>query len=78
MPTSHFCNGKWRDGPVSACDRHQKLPKKQTTVYRGVGEPGGKGGAKAPKKKGDVGSSKSSSSTPKKPPAGSGSGSKES
>lgn len=80
MPTSHFCIGKWRDGPVSACGRHLKLSKKQTTVYRGVGEPGGKGAAKAPKKKigGDVGSSKSSSSTPKKPPASSGSGSKES
>jgi hypothetical protein len=80
MPTSHFCNGKWRDGPVSACDRHQKLPKKQTTVYRGVGEPGGKGGAKAPKKKTGrgAGSPKSSLSAPKKPPASSGSDSKES
>jgi hypothetical protein len=47
MPTSHYCNGKWRDGPASGCSRHQKLSKTQTTVYRGVGEPGGKSAKKA-------------------------------
>ena len=33
MATSHFCQGKWRSGPVSACSRHKRLDKKQTTVY---------------------------------------------
>lgn len=33
MATSHFCNGKWRDGPVAACPKHTKLSKKQPSVY---------------------------------------------
>lgn len=47
MATSHYCEGKWREGSVASCDRHTKLSKTQTNVYRGVGEPGGR--AKAPK-----------------------------
>lgn len=55
MPTSHYCNGEWRDGPVSACSRHKRLSKKQTNVYRGVGEPGGRS-PQAPSSAGEGGS----------------------
>ncbi len=34
MATSHYCNGKWRDGTVAACPKHKGLSKKQTSVYR--------------------------------------------
>ena len=34
MATSHFCNGKWRPGPVADCSKHTRLSKKQTSVYR--------------------------------------------
>ncbi len=34
MATSHYCNGKWRDGPVSACPRHKQKDRKQTSVFR--------------------------------------------
>jgi len=34
MTTSHFCNGKWKPGPVAACSKHTRLSKKQTSVYR--------------------------------------------
>lgn len=82
MPTSHFCKGEWRDGPVSACPRHQKLSKSQPNVYRGIGEPGGRSGTRAPETSGgETGSTGSGSSKPKpkpKPAAGSGSGAKES
>jgi hypothetical protein len=78
MPTSHYCNGKWRDGPVSACPRHQKLSKKLTNVHRGVGEPGGQGGTKAPKTGGSDTGSSDSSSPETEPSGGSGSRSKES
>ncbi len=44
MATSHYCHGKWRSGSVGSCPRHDKLSKKQTTVYRGVGDPGGRSG----------------------------------
>ncbi len=47
MATSHYCHGKWREGSVASCNRHSKLSKKQTNVYRGVGDPGGR--SKAPK-----------------------------
>lgn len=73
MPTSHHCNGEWRDGPVSACPEHQKLSKKQTSVHRGVGEPGGTSSAGPTA---DAGSSKSEASTPE--PSSSESGSAES
>lgn len=33
MATSHFCNGKWREGPVAACPKHTKLSRKQPSVY---------------------------------------------
>lgn len=33
MATSHFCNGKWRDGTVASCPKHRKLSKKQPSVY---------------------------------------------
>jgi hypothetical protein len=45
VATSHYCHGKWRSGSVGSCPRHDKLAKKQTNVYRGVGEPGGRAGA---------------------------------
>jgi hypothetical protein len=48
LATSHYCHGKWRSGPVSSCPRHSKLAKKQTNVYKGVGEPGGRSGAPGP------------------------------
>ena len=41
MATTHYCNGKWREGPVSACNKHKKLSSKQATVHRGAGAPGG-------------------------------------
>lgn len=44
MATSHYCRGKWRSGPVSSCTHHSKLAKKQTNVYKGVGDPGGRSG----------------------------------
>jgi len=34
MATSHYCNGKWRDGSVAACPRHNRLDRKQQSVYR--------------------------------------------
>ena len=34
MATSHYCNGKWRDGTVAECPKHKGLSKKQTSVYR--------------------------------------------
>jgi hypothetical protein len=34
VATSHYCNGKWRDGPVAACPKHKGLSKKQPSVYR--------------------------------------------
>ncbi len=34
MTTSHFCDGKWKPGPVVACSKHTRLSKKQTSVYR--------------------------------------------
>ena len=34
MATSHYCDGKWRDGTVAACPKHKGLSKKQTSVYR--------------------------------------------
>jgi hypothetical protein len=79
MATSHFCNGKWRDGPVADCPNHKKLSKKQSTVHRGVGEPGGSSGKKAPAKggSGDSGSSSSGSAKPAAP-SSSGSDSKKS
>ncbi|MBT8239740.1 MAG: hypothetical protein KJN63_00765 [Acidimicrobiia bacterium] len=46
MATSHYCHGKWRSGSVGSCPRHEKLAKKQTNVYRGVGDPGGRSGSK--------------------------------
>lgn len=73
MATSHYCNGEWRDGPVESCSRHKRLSKKQTNVYKGVGEPGGRSKSAPPKSessgKGTSGSSASSQS------GGSGSGS---
>jgi len=50
LATSHYCHGKWRTGSVASCDRHNKLSKKQTNVYRGVGEPGGRSGKPQPPK----------------------------
>lgn len=41
MATSHYCDGKWRDGTVSECPKHKKLSARQPTVHRGVGSPGG-------------------------------------
>ncbi len=41
MATSHYCDGKWRDGTVSECPKHKKLSGRQPTVHRGVGSPGG-------------------------------------
>lgn len=41
MATSHFCNGEWRDGPLAGCPRHKQLSKRQATVHKGVGTPGG-------------------------------------
>ena len=61
MATSHYCDGKWRSGPVSACPRHTKLAKKQTNVYRGVGEPGGRSGTPSTPVGGDAGGSSSGS-----------------
>jgi len=77
MPTSHFCRGKWRQGPVAACPHHQKLSKTQPTVHRGVGEPGGRRGAGSQGTGGGGGKGDSGSSGPKPSPA-SGSSSKES
>lgn len=34
MTTSHFCDGKWKPGPVAGCPKHTRLSKKQTSVYR--------------------------------------------
>lgn len=71
MATSHYCHGKWRSGSVESCTKHEKLAKKQTNVYKGVGNPGGRssssGGSKstADKKpsKGSSGSSSKDSSS---------------
>jgi len=40
MATSHYCNGKWRPGPLVECSRHKRLDKKQTSVYARASEPG--------------------------------------
>jgi len=67
LATSHYCHGKWRSGSVGSCPRHDKLAKKQTNVYRGVGEPGGRSSApKAPKVPKAPKAPKSGSSEPKK------------
>lgn len=34
MATSHFCHGKWKPGPVAACQKHTPLSKKQPSVFR--------------------------------------------
>ena len=73
MATSHLCHGKWRDGPVAACPRHTKLSKPQTNVYRGVGEPGGRGKSQAPKSGGGDAAPAAPSSPKPKPTSGSGS-----
>jgi hypothetical protein len=44
MPTSHFCGGKWRPGPVADCPKHTRLSKKQKSVYRSGDGPSGKSG----------------------------------
>ena len=62
MAKSHYCNGKWRDGALADCDRHDKLSSKQTTVHRGAGTPGGFSG-KQPKSKPSGGSKSSGSSS---------------
>ncbi len=64
MAKSHYCNGKWRDGALADCPRHDKVSSKQATVHRGAGSPGGFSG-KAPKSgsSGSGGSSGSSSSS---------------
>ncbi len=43
MATSHYCNGKWRDGPVSDCPHHKQKDRKQPSVFRsgGSGDSGG-------------------------------------
>ena len=65
MATSHYCHGKWRSGSVGSCPRHEKLAKKQTTVYRGVGDPGGRSGTKKTAAKKST-AKKTEKSTPKK------------
>lgn len=52
MATSHYCRGKWRSGSVASCSHHDRLSKKQATVYRGVGEPGGRSTQKKAKAEG--------------------------
>ena len=69
MATSHYCHGKWRSGSVGSCPRHEKLAKKQTTVYRGVGDPGGRSGTKKAATK----KAATEKSTPKKTEKSSGS-----
>ena len=54
MATSHYCDGEWRDGPVESCSRHKRLSKKQTNVYRGVGEPGGRSAQPQPRESGST------------------------
>jgi hypothetical protein len=44
MPTSHFCGGKWRPGPVADCPKHTRLSKKQKSVYRSGDDQSGKSG----------------------------------
>jgi len=44
MTTSHFCNGKWRPGPVVACSKHTRLSKKQSSVYRSPDDGDGSSG----------------------------------
>jgi hypothetical protein len=34
MATSHYCNGKWKPGPVSACPKHKRLDPKRQSVFR--------------------------------------------
>ena len=63
MATSHYCHGKWRSGSVGSCPRHDKLAKKQTNVYRGVGEPGGRSAAPQPPKSKEPKASKPKGST---------------
>lgn len=62
MATSHYCNGKWRDGPVSACPKHKKLSARQPTVHRGVGTPGGFSDSRPSESSGSSDSSGSASS----------------
>ncbi len=57
MATSHYCNGRWRPGPVADCDRHRRLDRKQTSVYARSSEPG------SDKASSSSSSSKSSSSS---------------
>ena len=45
MTTSHFCDGKWKPGPVAACSKHTRLSKKQTSVYRSGDERGASSGS---------------------------------
>lgn len=40
MATSHYCNGKWREGTVASCPKHTKLSRKQPSVY-GTSDDGG-------------------------------------
>ena len=61
MATSHFCNGEWRDGPLAGCPRHKQLSKRQATVHKGVGTPGGF--KTSPPKSGSGGSSSGGSSS---------------
>jgi hypothetical protein len=59
MTTSHLCNGKWKPGPVAECPKHQRLSKKQTSVFRRGDEGGASSGArgKGSESSGDSGSS---------------------
>ena len=34
MTTSHLCGDKWKPGTVAECPKHNRLSKKQTSVYR--------------------------------------------
>ena len=70
MATSHYCNGKWRDGPLSDCPKHAKLSSTQATVHRGKGSPGGLS-SKEPKSSGSAGGSGSASSGSSKGSSGS-------
>ena len=65
MATSHLCNGRWRPGPVAECGKHSQLSKRQPSVYRGVGDPGGRSPRPPPKSKG---SSSSGSGGPSEEP----------
>ena len=62
MATSHFCNGKWRDGPVAACPKHTKLSKKQPSVYASSEGGEASGSSNAPSSSSASGDSSSSAS----------------